>query len=327
MKDFPNYPAIITCPLSGRKTLNMSQAWLDEVTEQDPQRSPYSLSRFDQDYPNFTTCTRQVDVLNPYTQQMVKEITPAMLSASHTNLQEHLERFAKIVLGKPSRKHIRNPFNGKKTFVITNKDLESINKTVLDFYQAVCAYPLRQYQVKCAICSEWINNIWDHLDEVKHAYATPMSIDEFLIIYGTNNTKRTITNNAYVESKSGESTHMGDFLAPPIPKMTGFEVQDSLMAVATDELDKKIAMAISKAHNVDDIFYLASNRNTVRLPFDVLTVTSAQIKEYIKKQYNITDFDIAIDNQDPRGVVVMVPGRQTLRIRINRMYKESDLDM
>lgn len=327
MSEYPSFPGIIECPFSGKKTINMCQEWLDAVLEQDPLCRRYAWADFNRKYPNFTTRARQVQVYDPYAEKMVQEITPQMLASYGTSVTEHLQKFATILVDHSYRKSVRNPFNGDNSRTIKSCDLEQMEKSTTEFYHATCKYPLKRFHVKCAICGQWTENIWSHLEEIEHNYAPPVRLDTFFSNYGVGSTKKVVSNNAYVENDSGETVHIGDLFPKKVQEMDALEVQDSLMAVAKDELDMAIARAISEAHSVDDIFFLATRKTDARLPFEYSSGMMREARKSIRQQLGIKDFDILpAAGKNPFCVTVMVPGKQTLRKKIKRMVKESDLN-
>jgi hypothetical protein len=327
MAEHPSFPGIIDCPFSGQKVLNMSQEWLDAVLEQDPLCPRHTWADFNRRYPNFTTQARQVPVYDPYLGEMVQEITPQMLASYGTSVPEHLQKFATIFVDYHYRKSVRNPFTGDKSQTIKSCDLEQMGKSTTEFYHATCKYPLKRFHVKCAICGQWAENIWSHLEEVEHNYAPHTHLDNFFSNYGVGSTKRVVSNNSYVENDSGETVHIGDLFPKKIQEMDVLEVQDSLMAVARDDLDLAIARAVGEAHSVDDIFFLATKKTDAKLPFDYSSGMMREARRSIRQQLGIKDFDILPDvGKSPSCVTVMVPGKQTLRKRIKRLVKESDLN-
>jgi hypothetical protein len=323
--DFPDFGGIIRCPFTGRRMLHPTQAYLDEALKQDPKRGRVGASALD-DHPMMTTQARKSPVYNPYSEQYVPEITVEMLRAAGTTVMEHLEKFATIVLGKYYPEMTICPFTGRKTHSITREDVEKLGKTPHEFYHAACKYPLRRWRVMCALCSKWVDNVWEHLDEQEHHYAQTMTYEEFERSYGSGKTKVFVTTNCFVEGDSGDSTHIADLLATEGVEDNSVDVEDSLLGVAHDEMDKRIAHAVRVACTVEDVFCASADKTVVRLPFKFQSGQTKAVKAAIKAALHVEDFDIvATPKPGDREVSVMTPGRDSLRGRLLRMIGDSDL--
>jgi uncharacterized Zn finger protein (UPF0148 family) len=162
LADFPNFVGAVTCPFTGRKMLEIDQPYLDRMFNAivGPEQTIQELG---EEFPNLTFAARQVGVTNPYTSKKVIEITLPMLAAAGATWKEHLEAYAQVWLDKEYPEGVTCPFTGRRTTMITRSDIESMGKTVSDFYSAVCKFPMRKFQVKCAECGEWVDNVWEHV--------------------------------------------------------------------------------------------------------------------------------------------------------------------
>jgi hypothetical protein len=323
---FPEFRGIILCPFTKEeKFVVVRQEYFDKLFGQqgDPR---ITQEKFDAEYPNFTVKAKQIPVFDPYGKRTVPEITPKMLAQVETTVTKHLEKYATIILDKTYPDLITCPFTGRKTHVVKTSDLERLGKTVLEFYHATCKYPLRKFQVHCAICGKWIDNVWSHLEEEEHTYAQPMTTEQFENSFGCGTSKAVVSTNAYVENDAGDVVHIGDLFGESVDEVDFLELEDSLLKVAQDDLDRRIAKAISGAHTVEDIFFLAAEKKEVKLPFAFRSGMTQEVRQAIKGHLGDVDFDIAfLPQEGQRMVLVMVPGRQTVRDRMRRMIEESDL--
>ena len=325
IQDFPNFEGIIECPFSGERTLEMSRERLDRVLGQEG-RERVPMGDFVKQHPRLTLRARQIPVLNPYASQRVPELTPAMLAKAGTSVVEHLENHAGIWLNKYYFDLVACPFTGRKTHKITSADLEKLGKTTHQFYNATCKYPLRRWQVKCAICGRWVDNVWAHLEEKEHNYFPPMSLEEFERSYGHNSTKRHVSTNAWVENDSGEDIHMADLFSYEEEDTSPMEVEDSLMKVAEDDMDRRIAGSVKGAQTLEDVFVGSSCKKTINLPFKFEGGQTKGLKGVIRDMMGLSDFDLAFSpNHGESRVIVMMPGRETIRRRLLRMISASDL--
>lgn len=324
VEDFPDFPGLLRSPFSGEKLIAMTQAHLDQVLNEGNER--FTKETFQKQYPNFTMEARQVPVVNPYTGRKVKELTPAMLARVGTNVQRHLGEFATISLDKRYYELISCPFTGRRTQIIRTSDLEKIGKTVQDFYQATCRYPFRKFQVKCALCGEWVDNVWDHLAEVNHEYAASIDMEAFEKTYGSGATKLTVTTNSYVESDSGDSIHIADLFGDKAQQCDMLEIEDSLMRVASDEMDRSIAAAVRTAFTLEDVCFVASRKEDVYLDFVFEAGKTKEARDCVQAQLGTSDFDLLVPPETGETEIkVMVPSRQTIRKRLKRMIDASDL--
>lgn len=328
IEDYPDFNGIIICPFSGAKTLRITQEHLDDVLEQKGRRSRYTMAKFKKCFPNITLRAKQVDVENPYTKTIVHELTPEMLAKAGTTVMEHLEKYASIILDEFYPKLVICPFTGRPMRSITKKHLEKIGRTTFDFYMSVCQYPLRKWQVKCAYCGEFVSNIWTHLESAKHSYSTPISMEEFEKAYGIGSTKAVVSTNSFFSNDSGDSLHIADLFAKKAEFIDKMEIEDSLIRVANDELDSKIASAIRASHNMEDVCVTVANRKHIRLTLPFEPGKSRAIREQIRRQTGEEDFDfVESPIQGTREVEIMVPGRDEIRNRLLRMLKSSDLGL
>lgn len=326
--DYPDFKGVITCPFSGAKMLEMTQEHLDDVLEQKWARSRYSMGKFRKRFPNATTKAKQIEVMNPYTNKMVPELTAEMLAKAGTTIMEHLEKHSTILLDEWYQHTVVCPFTGKPTKRITKAHLDALGRTSFDFYMAVCKYPLRKFQVKCGYCDEFVDNIWTHLEQAKHAYAPSMSMEEFEKIYGIGSTRAVVSTNSFFNSDSGDSVHVADLLVKRVADVDPLEIEDSLRKVAVDELDSKIANVIRHCHTIEDICVSAANRKKVHLPFVFEPGKSRMIREQIRKQTGIEDFDfVESPKAGSKDVEIMSPSRDEIRNRLVRLLKTSDLEL
>lgn len=328
LADYPDFAGIVTCPFTGNKVLAVTQDYLDDVLKQRGRRIRYSIAKFKKRYPNATLKAKQVEVKNPYTNNMVPELTPEILADAGTTVMEHLEQYATILLDEEYPKLAICPFTGKGMKSITKKYLEKIGRTPLEFYKAVCEYPLQKWQVKCACCDEYVDNIWSHLAAARHTYSQAMSMDEFLKTYGTGRIRATVSTNSFFSSDTGDSLHVADLLVQKSDAFDPLEIEDSLNKVARDELDTKIAMSLRRAHTLEDICVTAAKRRNVRLELPVEPGKSRVLREQIRKQTGLEDFDfVETPEHGARQVEIMTPGRDEIRNRLIWMLKTSDLEL
>lgn len=324
INDFPDFKGIFICPFSGEKKLEITQEHLDKVFNQ-AGRPRLEMSFFLDRYKFYTTKPRKMPVMNPYTGKMFPELTLGMLKEAGTNLKDHLSRYSTIQLNKRYDAGIRCPFTGRKSYMITPEDIEKTGHTVHEFFQVTCKYPLRKWQVKCAISGEWIENAWKHLVSGKHNYATPMTLERFKIEYGSS-TKATISTNSYIESDSGDSMHICDMFIKKIHSHDALEIEDSLVKHAADELDNKIVKSIRKAHTLEDLFYMASDKQIVHLSTPFKMGMTKEVKQEVKDKLKASDFDISmIPKEGATEVTVLIPSREVIKRRLSRMIAISDL--
>jgi hypothetical protein len=287
-----------------------------------------TLPDVEDDLPFLTIRTRMVDVVNPYTGKTVPEITIKMLAEAKTTWKEHMGTYATIVLGKNYPHLVTCPFTGRKMKAITREHLQEIGRTPEEFYVAVCEYPLRKWQVRCACCGDWVDNIWTHLQSKEHYYAPSTTSEEFELTRGTL-TKLRITNNSYVQNDSGDTVHLADLFGKVAKKNNSVELEDSLLAVAKDDLDKAIARAFATegCQNVADICFSCAKRKVVRLPKQIdASMGSSVLRDMISRATNGKDFDIADEIKPGRSkIAITTPSRSTIKRRLVKMVKSSDL--
>lgn len=327
IRDFPECEAIITCPFTGKKMLGMTQDHLDEVFGQFSTKKRMTIKGFRTKYKNITLKARRAKVMNPYTGKMVDELTPAMLAESGTNVKEHLGKYAKIWLDKNYQDTVICPFTGRRVKQIRHSDLEKLGRTVVEFYNVVSEYPLFKYEVQCAECGKWVDNIWDHLESEPHYYAESMTMQEYESAYGTNATQTHVTNNSYVENDSGDSVHVADLFAKvaqgPVDML---EIEDSLSKVAESDLDKRMVGAIRNSITLEDVFFSAADKRIVNLKFKFDLGMTKEVRMAVKSSLGFVDFDIAkTPHVGSKEVIVMVPSRNTLRDRLMALIDASDI--
>lgn len=300
---FPDFKGLIKCPITGNKKLFINQQYIDKVFKQEDKK-------------NF----KQVDVLNPYTGEAVTEITFEMLKLAGTTVHDHVYKYAKIKLNKKYQDVIRCPFTGRKTYCVSEKDLKKINKSPWEFYMAVCEYPLRKFKVKC-VCGQWVDNIWEHIEQIEHNYADSYTPDDFAKDYSSITTRAFVSTNCFYESDSGDSTHISDLVSFCFDGDKGLELEDSLMNVAQDTIDKQIATSIKTCHTMEDVYHVSTTRSElpVKDNFDM-----KDIRYSIRRQMGNNDFDV-FPESDNGKIIVSFPSKDTIRKRLQRMIEASDL--
>lgn len=326
VKEFDEYPGIIECPFSNKKLLEVTQGHLDKVIKQNDEGRRYTLDMFLNEYPNATLKAKRVDVLNPFTGQKVPEITPEMLRAAGTNVKEYLEENAEIYLDKWYPTLITCPFTGRKTRQIRRADLDRLDKTVFEFYHAVCKNPMRKWQVQCGACGDYVDNIWTHLDRKVHGYAEASTLEEFQKTYGSCATRVIVSTNSFFVNDSGDTVHIADLFAKSFKDMTPMEIEDSLLKAADTELDHKIANAIRTSQTLEDVCHLSAEHKVVMVPVGVPPGRSRAVKEAIRKHTGIEDFDLVEPPAASRKVQIMIPSRDTIRARLLKMIELSDIE-
>lgn len=325
IEDYPEFKGIIRCPFSGKQFLEMTQTHLDKALRQRGDKPRYSMSRFKRLFPTATVRAKQVEVMNPYTGKPVPEITLDLLAKSGTTYNAHLEEYATTFLDEYYPNFIFCPFTGRRTRRMTKEDLKSIGRTVVEYYMAVCKFPLRKWQVKCGICDQYVDNIWTHLEEAKHTYSTSTTMEDYEKSYGSF-TRAVVSTNSFVNNEQGDSIHVADLFAKRIRQIDPLEIEDSLSKVAADDLDKKIAKAIGIAKTVEDVCHEASERRHVNLPFSFEPGKSRALREVIKRITGLEDFDFVDPPTDgAKRVEIMTPGVDSIRARLLRLITDSDL--
>lgn len=328
IEEHPDFAGIITCPFSGRKVLEVTQEHLDKVLGQRANTPRIGWTLFNRKFQNATLKARPVKVFNPYTKKMVKEITPEMLAAAGTTIMDHLSAFQTIQLDTVYPDKVTCPFTGRSTRRIKRSDIEALDRTPIEFSMACCKYPLKKWQVKCAICDKWVDNIWSHLENVKHTYASPMSMEDFEKSYGIGATKVTVSTNSFFENDSGDSVHVGDMLIKTLKSIDPLELEDSLLRASLDDLDTKIAHAMRNFQTIDDICDVVSEKHTIRLRGPFQTGGSREVRELIRERTDCEDFDFSEPPRiGDRKVEVLIPGKETIKDRLRRLVQLSDLEV
>lgn len=319
IQDFPDFP-IITCPFTGKKKLEITQEYLDQVLMQTPPVTEV------QEEISQEELIRQVKVTNPYTGQQVDEITLEMLADAGTDLRTHIYKFATIELEKKYKDKIPCPFTGEMLKQITVKKLEKMGISEWEFYMATCRFPLRKYQVKCALDNKWVDNIWSHLEKKVHNYAKPYSMDDFEKEFNKTPTKAFVSTNCYFESDSGDQMHISDLFVNNKNENDAMEIEDSLLVTAQDELDKAIITSLKQSHTVEDVYYHSSVTKEINLKMEGNPSTK-ELKSEIKKIIGINDFDITVPVLEEKkdSITIMIPSRDTIRKRLQRMMQASDI--
>ena len=317
--DFPDFEGGFDSPYTGEKMLFMTQRHLDD---------------------NAVRTTKpkmviQVPVYNPYTDEEVWELTPKMLSEAGTTVKDHLTKYAKFYLDKKYFDHVVCPFTGKKTQRYeTDKHLKRLGKTPMEFYLAVCEYPFSKFLVRCALCGDYVENVWDHLTEARHRYAPYMDMQTFEGLYGQDSRKLKVTTNSYVDNGEGESIHVGELASAtqvPPDNASGLCVRDSLLAVAEDDMDRKIAESCRDADGVEDILYMASERREVTVKVKG-EYSPKKLKAAVKEVLKTSEYDVASNlrkiEPNKKGeyvVTVSTPTKKSIMNRLRRMVESSDL--
>jgi uncharacterized Zn finger protein (UPF0148 family) len=308
--------------LTAASAAAVTQERINEALEKDPRRERI-LPRDMDEYPWPTFRARRIDVTNPYTGLTVPEITLGMLEAAGTTWRSHLETHARLWLEREYPFVITCPFTGRRTRRIRRADLDELGRTVEEFYQVVCKFPLRKWQVRCAICGDWMDNVWEHLEAKEHSYAASMSPQEFEMKFAHGSTKVVVTSNSYVENDSGDIVHLADLFGKRTKGVDMLEVEDSLLSVAEDRLDRAIASAVRNSQTLEDVLYTAAAKRTVRIPMEARNATPRVVKDSIRDKVGVTDFDIVLSKKG--SATIMIPGRETIKKRLTRMIESSDL--
>lgn len=314
--DFEDFKGVFKCPFTGKKMLAMTQAHLDIVLDQvlAPRKTIVDLLAL---FPNATLKAKRVQVDNPYTSGKADEITLADLLTAGTTVQEHIGRNMDVSLDKWYPILFNCPFTGKKTKIMKRDGLKKLKRTSYDFYIAMCKSPLRKWQVKCAICGEWVDNVWKHLESPTHSYAKKTTTEEFLMDFPGYPTKATVSTNSFYESDSGDTVHISDLLAKKLKNTDPLDVEDSLLSVSKDGIDEKIARAIRNCNTLDDVFHMSSIKKKVKVK------NGGNIRAAVAKIVGCDDFDLA--KHDGPEVEVMIPCRDSIKKRLLRLYESSDL--
>ena len=302
LTDFPDFKGAIICPFTGKKKIAITQDYLDEILKQEDKKK----------------------LMNPYTEKPVKEITLQMLRDAGTSVHEHVYKYATITIGKKYADLVRCPFTGRNTYCITEEDIKKLNKSPWEFYVAVCKYPLKQFKTKCECCNEWVENIWDHLGTSNHSYADVYTPEDFSRDYASITTRAFVNTNCFFESDSGDITHISDLVSFCFDSNKGIEVEDSLLHVAQDEIDRQIALSVRSCQTMDDIYYVSSTKNEIHTSDE--KVDMKDIRCAIRKKTGNSDFDIITKSEHGKDkVVVSFPSKDTIRKRLHRMIEASDL--
>lgn len=320
IEDFPDFKAVFTCPISKDKVLEIDQAYLDKTLGQKPSNQRKTLENVIALFPNATLRAVSVQVLNPYTNQIVDSITPSMLKDAKTNIQEHLEKFGTLTLDKWNPNLISCPFTGRKTHMMKRDLLPSIGRTPFDFFLTTCKSPLRSWNVKCAICGDLVHSIWGHLDTAKHSYAKRQDIEEFSSAYPAYPMKAVISTNAFHETDEGNHVHISDLLCQKIKVSDPLDIEDSLLKAAEDAVDERIARAMRDSRTMEDVCYLATIKKKIIVK-DKDKFSS--LKDALSSIIGDDDFDMLDSNEN--GVEVSIPCRETIKKKLLRLYQESDL--
>jgi len=326
LEDYPEFEGAICCPFSGKKMLEMTQDHLDTVLKQKTEKPRFSMRKFRQLFPTATMKAQQVDVKNPYTKKIVPEITLEMLREAGTTFQAHLEEHATCFLDEWYPNFILCPFTGRRTHKMTKEDLTEIGRTSVEFYMAVCKYPLRKWQVKCGCCDKFVDNIWTHLEQAEHTFSKAMTMEEYERSYGSANTRAIVSTNSFVNNEQGESIHLADLFAKKVKQVDPLEIEDSLSKAAEDDLDRRIAAVVRTSRTLEDVCHEASERRKVNLPFEFQPGKSRALREVIKRITGVEDFDFVDPPEEgSKKVEILTPGIDTIRMRLIRLIECSDL--
>lgn len=316
--DFPNFKGLFKCPFSGKMILEANKEHLDSVLSQTENsgNKRKRMKSFNSLFPGITTEAIQVDVKNPYSGEMVRELTTIDFISNKTTIKEHLEKYCKEVMEKFCPQYIPCPFTGKPQKSIRRNYLRSIGRTVYDFYLAKCEYPVKKWNIKCAICGEYVDNIWTHLEKEKHTYSKRTTMDEFSRQYANYPLKSSVSTNSFYETDSGEVVHISDLLIRKIRGLDPLDIEDSLLSVAEDDMDRKIAKNIIQCKTMDDVLHYCREKKTI------------QKKEKMSNKDSIissigTDYDFVSSNG--QLLEVLTPSKESIKNRVLRLYQSSDL--
>lgn len=326
-EDFPDFEGLVRCPFTGKKLLEVTQEHLDFALKQRYDASKrVSIRKFQKMYPNVTLKTRPAKVVNPFTNKQEASVTPEELARNGTTVQGYLEEHATLWLDQYYPALVVCPLTGRRTHMIRRTQLDKMNRSVFDFYKATCAYPMTRHLVKSGLTGEWVENVWTHLEQSPQTYAQPVTPELFEQWYGTSYFKATVSTNSYVESDSGDSVHVGDLLAKGKTIVDMLEVEDSLLSVADDELDKRIAKAVRHSRTVEDIISATCQEREVPIPEPYTCDMSRTLRATLRKRLGESDFDLlGSPSEGQRSFAVRVPSKSTIKTRLSRMVSESDL--
>lgn len=319
IQDFPDFEGIVECSICKKKMLGMSQEHLDSHGKE-----RITLESLEDTYPNLTEEARQVKVLNPYTGDWVDEITLDMLRKAGTTVREHLERHATVILDKYSKDSFFCPFTGQKRKKLKATTLARLGHTPYEFYLATCRYPLRRFQVRCAICGEWVDNIGEHLEEVAHHYAEPVDLNDYEMAYGR--TKNIVMSRLFVENEDGERTSLADLTVSPVGN-GGIDCTQKLLDMkaafdkaARDDLDRRIVEAIRHANRIEDVIENSVEKKTVILSKPYSGQPQRSMVKEAKKILGVASLELdGSPTLGSRNVNVVVPGRETICLRLRQM--------
>lgn len=331
MNDFPDFKGIIFEPITQKNILGkISQCYIDNYINQQ-ERSRISIEDFIEKYPNATIEAKKIPVTNPYTCEQVDELTIKMLFDKNISLKQHLESFATILLDKKYPNQFCCPFTGKITNIIKTSDLKKMGKTIFEFYMAVSKYPLRKFQVKCAICGEFTDNIGSHLREKVHNYARPYSMQEYENEFG-NKTFNSVIVKSYVSNEEGEQTHVIDMSKTGHYDGGIVEIQDRIDAetllrkVAESELDYKLVDMSRQYSTVESLIENVLTKTSVNVPSHIVGQKRAIVKAEIKKSLGIVDFDIdELPSLDGVCAKISIPSRDTVDQRLKSLIRKASV--
>jgi hypothetical protein len=277
-------------------------------------------------YKNQDMEPHQVNVFNPYTNKWVPELTEEMLEAIGTTLKEHLNKYTKFKLNKWYYSLVICPFTGKRTHAVTSKDLKRLGKTRKEFYLANCKYPLTKWAVKCAICNRYVDNIWTHLEEAQHNYAPIMTKEDYENIHGASAVQASVSTNSFLKNDSGDEVYIADLLTKNVKLLDPLEIEDSLVHVAKDDLDMKIAKAVRHSKTLEDVCYGAAEKKQISLPSGFKQGKCKTAREVIRKMTGLEDFDfVSFPKDGAKEVYIMTPGRDFVKQRLIKLIAVSDL--
>ena len=328
VRDFPGCSALVTCGISGDRVASITQGHLDQLLRQKGRRR-LSLAEFAKTVPTLTFKAKQEDVINPYTGEKVKEITLEMLRKAGTSVKQHLGKHATLVLNYNYPKYAKCPFTGRSMKMFTKEYLMTIGKTVYDFYQITSKYPLKRWTVKCAVCGEWVPNIWDHLDNVKHSYAPPTTVEEFENEYGSGSMKAIVSTNSYVTNSEGESVHVADLFPSRKRESGGLELSEELDRVAEDPLDKEIARSVRNFQSLEDIWHSVAKENIVTLKEPLSSGTTLKsVSNTVATILGTREFEmVGPIPVGKREIKVFNPSKNTVKEKLAKMILNSEIGM
>jgi uncharacterized Zn finger protein (UPF0148 family) len=316
--DFPNFQVFIKCPVTEKEIFYVTQRHLDENVNKERTKR-ISMAEFARAHPRATLYAKQVPVVNPYTNETTMEITLEDLKAANTTVREHVQKYHTIVINQLYEKEFVCPFTGRLRESITTNELKDLGVTPMQFYLATCKYPLRKFKVRCAVCGKWVENIWSHLEEANHSYATPMSVSEYEQKHGARSRSFMVIKTS-MENDEGDDTKLTDLVSAKVthPDIM-MDLQHALKKVATTDLDRRIAGVIKSCRTVEDIVDRTVEKKTIHLSRPFSMDEEDAVKKKIGKSLGIEDFEIERSSEASLLANVLIPSKRTVLSRIKEL--------